>query len=263
MAPYTYIIQKNFSQTGFVILNRPEVHNALHIDMIREISDSVRRFNDDDSIRIIRFEAEGTNFSAGADLHWMKKGMEQSREQLHAESRELAMLFNEIYNSGKLTISVLKGKVLGGANGIAAASDIAIATPQTSFAFTEVKLGLIPATIAPYIVRRTGNTVAGEWMLSGRKIDADEAFSRGLVNMIWKEEELGEKLEDLTKLLLTNSPNATAGIKKLFKLQSFSKDPDELIDTTSKLIAGFRVSEEGQEGIRAFFEKRKPRWIHD
>jgi methylglutaconyl-CoA hydratase len=173
------------------------------------------------------------------------------------------MLFNEIYNSGKLTISVLKGKVLGGANGIAAASDIAIATPQTSFAFTEVKLGLIPATIAPYIVRRTGNTVAGEWMLSGRKIDADEAFSRGLVNMIWKEEELGEKLEDLTKLLLTNSPNATAGIKKLFKLQSFSKDPDELIDTTSKLIAGFRVSEEGQEGIRAFFEKRKPRWIHD
>lgn len=263
MAPYKYIIQKTSGESGSVILNRPEVHNALHIEMIREISDSVRKLNNDHSIRIIRFEAEGTNFSAGADLKWMKNGMEHTRDQLKAESRELAMLFNDIYNSSKLTISLLKGKVLGGANGIAAASDIAIATPSTSFAFTEVKLGLIPATIAPYIVRRTGNNVAKEWMLTGRKIDADEAYTRGLVNYLWGESEVERKVEELSKLLLENSPNAIAGIKEIFKLDTFSAGPDELIDRTAELIAEFRVSEEGQEGISAFFEKRKPGWIHD
>jgi methylglutaconyl-CoA hydratase len=260
MNRHQYIITSRDNTTAVITLNRPTVHNALNIEMIREISSAIVQFNKDENLRLIIMDANGENFSSGADIHWMKKGLEQSQEKLEGESRELALLFNNIYNAPKVTIAVAKGKVIGGANGIIAAADIALATPETSFMFPEVKLGLIPATIAPYIVNRTGNNVAKEWMLTGRKIALQEALERGLVNVALQSSDPTEELEQLKKTLLNNGPGALKGVKELFRGDDLLSDPDDMINPTANLIAKYRVSDEGQEGTRAFIEKRQPNW---
>jgi methylglutaconyl-CoA hydratase len=257
-----FIITNATHHTGHIVLNRPEVHNAMHIGMIREISEAIRDYNKRDDIRIIMISANGPNFSAGADLEWMRKGLDQQKEELYRESRELAMLFNDIYNSPRITVAMATGKVMGGANGIMAAADIPLATPGASFAFSEVKLGLIPATIAPYIVQRAGTSAAYEWMLSGRPIAAEEAMQKGLISRIVTEEE-AKQPEKILEPLLRNGPEAMKGVKRMFREGNMHKHPDQLIDSTAQLIAEFRVSEEGQEGIRAFFEKRQPHWTNE
>jgi methylglutaconyl-CoA hydratase len=257
-----FIITNETHHTGHITLNRPVVHNALHIGMIREISEAIREYNTRDGIRIIFISANGPNFSAGADLEWMRKGLDQQKEELYQESKELAMLFNELYNSPRITVALAKGKVMGGANGIMAAVDIPLSTNDASFAFSEVKLGLIPATIAPYIVQRAGSAAAYEWMLSGRLFTADEAMHKGHISRIVTEEEAGQP-EKLLEPLLRNGPEAMRGVKRMFREKNLQQHPDQLIEATSQLIAEFRVSEEGQEGIRAFFEKRQPRWINE
>lgn len=251
------------TRIGSITLNRPRVHNALHIEMIREISDAFRRLNKQKDLRLIIIDSNGENFSAGADLNWMKKGLEQSKEELANESEELAQLFHTIYTCPVVTLAVAKGKVMGGANGIIAAADISVATPGTTFAFSEVKLGLIPATIAPYVVARTGKNVAREWMLTGRQINAREAYERGLVNMLSQYENPDSTIQPLIRTLINNGPQAMKGVKKMFMNDDLLRDPGEQLKATAELIAKYRVSEEGQEGIRAFFEKRKPEWSNE
>lgn len=257
---YQHIIEIIEGEVGRISLHRPEVHNAMHIEMIRELTIALQKLNSLEDVRLIIFDSTGDNFSAGADLHWMKNGMKQSKQQLSSESKELALLFNEIYNSRKPTLAVAKGKVLGGANGIIAAADIALAGEETSFAFTEVRLGLIPATIAPYIFRKVGESVTREWMLTGRPIDANEALHRGLLHFVWPSDKIEENVNSLVQRILANGPKAMKGVKDLFRKGSLNKSPDELIDSTADLIAFYRTSEEGQEGINSFFEKRKPDW---
>ena len=251
------------TRIGSVTLNRPRVHNALHIEMIRELSDAFRSLSKNKNLRLIIIDSNGENFSAGADLNWMKKGLEQSKEELASESEELAQLFHTIYTCPIITLAVAKGKVMGGANGIIAAADISIAAPGTTFAFSEVKLGLVPATIAPYVVARTGKNVAREWMLTGRQINAREAYERGLVNMLSQYENPDSTVQPLIRTLINNGPQAMKGIKKMFMNDDLLRDPGEQLKSTAKLIAKYRVSEEGQEGIQAFFEKRKPEWSNE
>lgn len=255
-----YIIESTGSHVGYITLNRPEVHNALSIEMIREIAGSIKKLNRKKEVRMIIINANGDNFSAGADLNWMKKGLEQNEKELLSESLELANLFNSIYNSSIVTVAVASGKVIGGANGIIAAADISIAAENASFTFSEVRLGLIPATIAPYIVQRTGENIAREWMLTGREIPAREAFERGLVNMLVPDSDLSGYIQQLTETLRNNGPRAMMGIKKMFSKYELSAHPDHLLKPTAKLIAKYRISGEGQEGIQAFFDKRKPAW---
>jgi len=257
---YTYIEVSMEHTAGHIILNRPDVHNAFNIEMIREISDAVKTLGSNDQVRFIVISAAGKNFSAGADLQWMKQGQEQSIDVLSAESRELAMLFNDIYHSEKITITLLNGKVMGGANGIVAASDFAIATPGTSFAFSEVRIGLLPATIAPYIVRKTGLQIAYEWMLTGKNFSAGEALQKGLISGIAENEDLSSSAGDLLDKLRRNSPRALKGIKHLFRNEKLTGNPDEMVSTTADLIAAYRASDEAREGINAFFEKRNPGW---
>ncbi len=258
-----YIIESTGSQVGYITLDRPEVHNALNIEMIREIAGSIKRFNTRKGLRMIIINANGDNFSAGADLKWMKKGLEQNEKELNSESLELANLFNSIYNSSVVTVAIAKGKVIGGANGIISATDISIAGENSSFTFSEVRLGLIPAIIAPYIVQRTGENIAREWMLTGRTIPAREAYQRGLLHALVPETDLPRYLEQFTETMLNNGPNAMKGIKKMFRKQELSAHPDQLMKPTAKLIGKYRISEEGQEGIKAFFEKRKPAWYNE
>lgn len=260
---YQHIIETIEGHVGIVTLHRPEVHNAMNIQMIREITSAVRKLEAQKTIRVIRIDATGKNFCAGADLNWMKEGMRQDKSQLLSESKELALLFNSIFNCDKVTMVVARGRVMGGANGLLAAADIGIASEDMVMAFSEVKLGLIPATIAPYIKRKAGESIAIEWMITGREINAMEAYNRGMVNVLFHSVEFDKEVENFTKKILANGPEAIKGVKDLFRSGTLSMHPDELLEETSQLIARFRTSSEGQEGIAAFFEKRKPAWKHD
>ncbi len=254
------IITSRRGKVGTLTLNRPEVHNALHIGMIREFSKQFDQLENDPGITIILINHKGRNFSAGADLQWMKDGLSQSAPQLEQESRELGELFHRIYHSRKVTITAIRGKVIGGANGIVGAGDITLAAEDSSFAFTEVKLGLIPATIAPFVIRKAGATRAREWMLTGRAIPADEAFRAGLVQEITPVDELESRIDALINTLLKNAPGSLTGIKELVWYLEHENDPKTILHHTSALIAQFRTGQEGQEGMNAFFEKRTPTW---
>lgn len=243
-----------------ITLNREKVHNAMHIDMIREITRGMQNLSDDPNIRAVLIEAAGKNFSAGADLNWMKAGMSQSRDQLRSESRELAELFQTIYSSSLVTVAAVQGKVIGGANGIIAACDMVFGGASSSYQFSEVKLGLIPATIAPYVVSRTGEIKAKQWMISGLPVSAEEAHKNGLIDRIAPEQEISREATLWVEKVLLNGPEAVKGVKALFRDTLGHRDPDAYLEETAELIAKFRTSPEGQEGISAFFDKREPSW---
>ncbi len=258
-----YIELTKTGNTGHILLNRPEVHNALNIEMIRELSLLLDDLENNEDIRLIRIAGAGQHFSSGADLKWMKEVQDQTHDQLRSESRELALLFNKLYNSKKITITIATGKVVGGAIGLLAATDITLASEDTLFTFSEVKLGLVPATIFPYIVLRSGESAAKEWMLSGREISADEAFIKGLIQVKYPEPVFDREIENYSNHLLQNGPEAMKGIKSLYRKYPSEMNPDLLIDETAEMISKYRISEEGMEGMRAFFEKRNPAWRND
>lgn len=241
-------------------LNRPRVHNAMDLQMIRELTGSLLSLNRDKDIRIIVLSAEGGNFSAGADLNWMREGMNQGEEQLKKESLELAGLFRTLRESATLIIASVKGRILGGAIGLVAASDLVVAELSSTMAFSEVKLGLIPATIAPHVLRKAGHSRALDWMLTGRTISATEALEAGLFHRVCEPGTLEETTENLVNELLSNGPLALAGVKDLLAKMEMETDPAQIDVHNAKLIASFRTSPEGQEGMKAFFEKRNPDW---
>ena len=243
-----------------VSLNRPEVHNAMDIQMIRDLSECFSILDRDKDIRLIVISSTGDNFSAGADLNWMRNGMDQTAVQLDEESNELARLFRLIWEADPIVIASVRGKVMGGANGLLAASDMVVAETTASFAFPEVKLGLVPATIAPYILRKAGFSRTTELMLTGRMFSAREAREAGLAQRICDQGLLKENTDKLIEELLSNGPEAMKGVKQLLRRLEKDIPSDQIQAYTSKLIAGFRVSDEGQEGMKAFFEKRNPNW---
>jgi len=243
-----------------VTLNRPRVRNAINLEMIRELTAVFGKFGEFPLVRIVVIDSEGAHFSAGADLNWMREGLEQPEEQLLEESRELARLFLTIDHCPSVVVAAIKGRVMGGANGLMAAADIVVAEETAQFAFSEVKLGLIPATIAPFVTRKAGEARTSELMLTGRVFDAMEALQSGLVHRICREGELTGAVKELTDLLLENGPAAMTGIKGLLRTLRREMTEEKLVELTAGVIARCRTSVEGQEGIRAFFEKRKPNW---
>ncbi|HER07658.1 MAG TPA: enoyl-CoA hydratase/isomerase family protein [Bacteroides sp.] len=243
-----------------ITLAREKVRNAMNIRMIRELVRAFDDLNQNEEIRIILLRAEGEHFSAGADLNWMREGLGQSPEQLLAESRELAGLFSSIHRSEHVVVTAVRGKVMGGANGLVAASDIVVVEETAAFAFSEIKLGLIPATISPFVLRKMGYSRTKELMLTGRLFHAKEAVEYGLAHVICGKGKLEETADAVIKELLSNGPRAMKGIKSLLDTLDRPGANDRLSDLTAELIAKYRSSEEGQEGISAFFEKRKPGW---
>ncbi len=243
-----------------IILNRPGVRNAIDLQMIREITNTFQMLNSEEGIKIIVLTSHGENFCSGADLNWMKRGINQSEEQLKKESLELAGLFRAIWESYAVTVASVKGHIPGGAIGLLAASDFVVAERSATLTFSEVKLGLVPATIAPYVLRKVGYSRTSDWMMTGRPIDSTEAREAGLIQRICEDGNLVEPTEHLIQELLAHSFKAIKGVKDLLRRLESETDPDQVDRYTSRLIAGFRTSSEGQEGMKAFFEKRKPRW---
>lgn len=242
--------------TTTIIFNRPEVRNAINSKMVREITEAVRSA---DTLFLV-FRGEGNVFSAGADAEYMRKIARMGYDDNLRDARRLATLFEVISSSSCITISVVHGASLGGGNGIVAASDLSVAAKNTLFSFSEVRLGLIPATISPYILSRIGKGKTLELFLTARQLDALEAHQIGLVTKVCDVDTLNDELEALKEHLRQNSPTAMRSVKRLIVgLENGSLDVKEM---TSAFIADARSSMDGQEGLAAFLEKRKPIWFN-
>lgn len=238
-------------------LNRPDVHNAFNETLIAEITNAVKALSLDDSVRVIVVAGAGKSFCAGADLGWMQKMATYSKEENVADARKLQEMFETIYLSPKATIARVHGAAMGGGLGLAAVCDIVVASPAAQFAFTEARLGMAPAVVSPYVVRKIGSGNARAFFLTAERMDAATALRIGLCHVVT--EDLDSAVAAKIDLILQNGPEAVATCKTLIADVECRAAAD-VGGLTSELIASLRVSPEGQEGIRAFLEKRKPKW---
>lgn len=246
---------------AWVNLDRPEVRNALNPELIRELTEVFDWLDSRDDIRVIILKGNGKCFCAGADLEYMKDMARYSYPQNLADAERLSKLFQTIYFCNKAVIMDVHGACIGGANGIIAAADIVIAEKETKFAFSEVRLGITPATISPFVVSKIGNTAAKELMLTGRRFTAEEAKDFRLVNVVVDESEMIDTERQYIDHFLHASPDAIAECKNLLRMVSGTDDRySPVFMQTSVAIANQRISKSGQEGMAAFFEKRKPSW---
>jgi len=248
------------NEFGFIMLNRPEVHNAIDPLMISELTNLFTELSNDDSIRAVIIRGRGKSFSSGADLNYMQSLVGSTKRDNLEDAGRLAALFDTIYNCPLPVISVAHGNVSGGANGIIAASDIVICAENTIFRFSELKLGLVPATICPYIIRRIGESLATELMFTSRSFSGSQALSFGMVNKSVKETELDSALNSILDEMLLSGPVALRKTKLLIRAISGKEIDSEIRRFTSRVIADVRISPEAQEGMKAFLEKRKPGW---
>ncbi|MBO9595523.1 MAG: enoyl-CoA hydratase/isomerase family protein [Niabella sp.] len=256
---YTTIEIEQHYHIATVWLNRPEVRNALNGTMIAELIHAFETLGTDADVRVITLRGRGRVFCAGADLKWMKATATSGYEESLEENRQLARCFQTVYHTPKPTIAVVHGAAMGGANGFIAACDFAYAGNDTLFAFSEVRLGLVPATIAPYILKKIGEAKAKELILTGRQFHAREAAHAGLLNQVLQEIELESKVAELIQELLQGGPASIAASKQLLH-HIADMELEACIPYTAEAIARARSSAEGQEGMQAFFEKRKPNW---
>jgi methylglutaconyl-CoA hydratase len=240
-------------------LNRPEVHNAFDETMLRELTTCLETV--DPSVLCVILRGKGKSFCAGVDLNWMKAVSLNSYEQNYTESLLLSKCFLAIYNCPKPTLAVVHGVALGGANGLLSACDLAYCTDDATFSLSEVKIGIVPACISPYVIKRVGEYGAKELMLTGRRIKGKEAEHFRLVNRSVPAGNLDETLADVIALLRTSGPKAMSMCKTLIHEVANKLSLMEAYDYTARMIADIRASEEGQEGMNAFLEKRKPNWV--
>jgi methylglutaconyl-CoA hydratase len=241
-------------------LNRPDVHNAFDKTMLEELIDCFKTIDPDSCIYLI-LRGKGKSFCAGVDLNWMKSVSQNTYQVNYQESLLLSECFHVIYTCPKPTIAVVHGVALGGANGLLSACDLAYCTDDAVFSLSEVKIGIVPACISPYVIKRVGEYGAKELMLTGRRINGKEAEYFRLVNKSVPEEKMEETLKSLDSLLRTSGPKAMSHCKTLIHEVCNHLTLKEAYDYTAKMIADIRASEEGQEGMKAFLEKRKPNWV--
>jgi methylglutaconyl-CoA hydratase len=244
-----------------VTLNRPDVHNAFDDRLIAELTDALARLGQNDSVRAVVLTGAGKSFSAGADLNWMRRMAGYSDEENLADARGLASLMQTLNELPKPTVARVNGAALGGGTGLVACCDIAIASEKASFGTTEVRLGIIPAVIGPYVVAAIGPRHARRLMLIGERIPAIEAARIGLVHEVVPADGLDVAVDAVLENLLRCGPKAIAAAKQLVRDLTGRPITADLIDDTAKRIARLRATAEAHEGIAAFLEKRRPAWL--
>jgi len=242
-----------------VTLNRPELHNAFNEDLIQELTHAFKALEKDDEVWAIILTGKGKSFCAGADLNWMKKMVNYTPEENVADSLEMGTMFETIDTCTKPVIGKINGAAFGGGVGLVTVCDIAIGRPDSLFAFSEVKLGIIPAVISPYVLRKLGLGKTRELFLTGERITGERAAEIGLLNYAVPAEELDQKVEEKLKFLKSSGKLAMTEVKRLLRAWE-EKDVPGFRQHTAEKIAELRASEEGQEGLAAFLEKRKPSW---
>lgn len=246
-----------------VTLNRPEKHNAFDDQIIAELTQLFKRIGEDKNVRAMVLRANGPSFCAGADASWMKRMANYSFEENVTDAKKLADMLWHLNTMPKPTIALVQGAAFGGAVGLVACCDMAIASKLSKFCLSEVRLGLIPATISPYVIAAMGERVARRYFMTAEVFSARRARRLGLVSETVTEEELNSTLDDLLSNILRNGPQAVAAAKQLIFDVVNQPCEEETIEKTCLRIATVRVSEEGQEGLSAFLEKRKPNWRKD
>jgi methylglutaconyl-CoA hydratase len=244
-------------------LNRPDVRNAFNETSIAEITQAFRVLDSDRDVRVIILAARGTAFCAGADLNWMKKMASYSEEENFSDAQALAEMMQVIYECNKPTIARVQGDCYAGGMGLVAACDMALAVDTAGFCLSEVRLGLIPATISPYVIRAIGERASRRYFLTAERFDAQEARRIGLVHEVVAEDQLDHEIDKLVHALLACSPHAIDEAKRLIRDVSGETIEPELVTDTVRRIAQIRVSEQGREGVQAFLNKRKPNWLTD
>jgi methylglutaconyl-CoA hydratase len=243
-----------------VWLNRPETRNAFDGLMVTELRRVLFDLRNEEAVRVIVLGGRGPSFCAGADIDWMRAMSGFTRDENLREAQALADLFFTVYESPKPIVARVHGAALGGGAGLVAACDIPVASTGTLFGFTEVRLGIIPAVISPYVIGKIGVSAARELFLTGERFEAAKAAQIGLVRWAVPEAELDQVVEGRVKELLQAGPRAVVDAKALIREVAYRRIED-IQRYTVERIADLRVSSEGQEGLRAFIEKRKPNWL--
>jgi methylglutaconyl-CoA hydratase len=242
-----------------VTMNRPDSHNALNADLIEALTRCFEELAEDQETRVVVLSGEGRSFCAGADIGYMRETVGLSYEENLEDARRLAMMFWTIDECPKPVVAKVLGAAMGGGAGLLAVADVVVADSEARFAFSEVRLGIGPVTIAPFVVRKIGTSHARSLFLTGERFDAERAREIGLVHRIVSRDGLDEAVEEKVGELLEGGPVAQATIKGLLRRLE-TTEPMEAPGLTARVISELRTGEEGQEGLAAFLEKREPGW---
>jgi methylglutaconyl-CoA hydratase len=241
-------------------LARPDRHNALSIELLAEISEVLHQLAHDDSVRVVVLGGRGPSFCAGADLATMKASTTATFEENLADAERLGRLFAGVADFPKPVVGRVHGNVFGGGVGLVSACDIPVASDDSVFSLSEVRLGILPAVISPYVIRRLGDRNAREFMLTGERFGASRALQMGLVQHVVKPEELDARVDDRVQALLAGGPFAQRRIKMLLEVY-LDTTWEEYRSGLPRTLAEVRSGDEAREGLTAFFEKRKPKWL--
>ncbi|KZX51343.1 gamma-carboxygeranoyl-CoA hydratase [Halioglobus sp. HI00S01] len=244
-----------------VTLNRPDKHNAFDDVVIAELRAAFDALAANDTVRVVVLASEGKSFSAGADLGWMKRMAAYDYSDNLADARLLADMLKALYDMPQPTIARVQGAAFGGAVGLVSCCDMAVASERASFSLSEAKVGLIPATISPYVIKAMGERAAQRYFTTAERFQAAQALRLGLISELASDDELDNVLNSLISALLQNGPLAVREAKKLVHDVAGHPITPALVEGTCEAIARIRISEEGQEGLGAFLNKRQPRWI--
>ncbi|WP_293763238.1 enoyl-CoA hydratase/isomerase family protein [uncultured Aquitalea sp.] len=261
MNRYSTLEIEHQGKVATVWMNRPDLHNAMNETLIAELTSAFGQLQTDDTVRVIVLAGRGKSFSAGADLDWMRRAAGYSEAENLADANKLAAMLKAIYRSKKPVIARVHGAAMAGGTGLTAVCDVAIATANARFALTEVRLGLIPATIGPYVADAIGWRQARRYFLSAERVDAATAARIGLVHEVVDAAELDARIAHIAAELAQGGPQALSAAKDLLAaLHEGSPWDDDLLADTASRIAGTRVGREAREGLAAFFDKRPPVW---
>ncbi|MFD2365045.1 enoyl-CoA hydratase/isomerase family protein [Pseudoduganella sp. GCM10020061] len=259
---YTTLSVSIAGKVATVTLTRPDVRNAFNEKTIAELALAFDELGRNEFVRAIVLAAEGQAFCAGADLNWMKKMAGYSHDENRADALALADMLRTIYLCPKPVVARIQGDCYAGGMGLAAACDIAVAVQEANFCLSEVKLGLIPATISPYVIKAMGENAARRYFLTAERFSAQEAHRIGFVHEVATVDTLDEVVGGIVKALVNNSPDAVRLAKELVRDIPGKPVTTELLADTADRIANIRASAEGREGVASFLEKRKPSWLN-
>ncbi len=259
---FTYLRWERRGLAAYVTMARPEVHNAFNEGLIDELRDVFDQLDGDDTIRAVVLAGEGPSFCAGADLHWMRASLDYTHDENVNDALRMADMFRAIDNCRHPVIARIHGAALGGGSGLAAVCDIVIAAETARFGFTEARLGIAPAVISPFVVRKIGQSHARSLFVTAERFDAARALAIGLVHRVVPLDELDLAVEAALRHIGQCGPAGARAGKLVAKTVTLLGD-EEAREMTAATIAGLRVAPEGQEGIRAFLEKRKSTWVRD
>ena len=256
----SYIKTDNQQGIASITLNRPSKHNAFNNQMINDLQVAIKTAETTPGIRFILLSANGKHFSAGADINWMRASIKQSAAENATDAQQLADLLYQLAHCKLPVICRVQGRSFGGALGLMACCDIVIASDVATFCFSEVKIGLLPATIAPYILRKIGFSRTMQYFLSAKTFEAEQALEFNLIHQIKPAAELETDTNAICLQLLKNGPEAMMKVKAL--LNQLHPITHDTVATTANFLAETRTSAEGQEGLEAFLEKRHPNWLN-